>query len=119
MLETIDDLPVGVLGFNATGTVTEEDYRTVLIPAVESAAADGDVRILYVLGPGYDGYTAGAMWEDVKVGFGDWSKWKRLALVTDHRWLHDAAKAFTWAMPGEAKVFTVAELDEAKAWVAA
>ena len=118
MLRRIEGLADGVLGFEAVGTVTAEDYRNVLLPAVSAAVAGGDLRVLYVIGDEYESYAADAMWEDMKVGFGEWTKWKRIALVTDHRWLHDAARAFAWAMPGEAKVFPMAELDEAKTWVA-
>jgi hypothetical protein len=35
MLETITGLPAGVLGFEAKGELHADDYRNVLIPAVE------------------------------------------------------------------------------------
>ena len=36
MIEKIPDLPDSVLGFTAKGTVTEDDYESVIIPAVEA-----------------------------------------------------------------------------------
>jgi hypothetical protein len=42
----------------------------------------------------------------------------RAAIVTDIAWMARATKVFLWMIPGEARVYPVAELDEAKAWVA-
>ena len=33
MITTISDMPAGTIGFEATGTVTADDYETVLVPA--------------------------------------------------------------------------------------
>ncbi len=38
--------------------------------------------------------------------------------MTDIEWMVRAAKLFMWMVPGEARVFGPAELDDAKAWVA-
>lgn len=49
MLTLIPDLPASVVGVEAHGKVTAEDYREVLIPAVEAAEAassDRKVRVL-------------------------------------------------------------------------
>ena len=74
---------------------------------------------LYVLGEGFEGYSAAASWEDAKLGIGHWSAWERIAIVTDRGWIRDALKAFGWMFPGEVKVFPVAEQPEAVAWVGA
>jgi len=36
MVERIPDLPDNVIGFTAKGTVTADDYESVIIPAVEA-----------------------------------------------------------------------------------
>jgi hypothetical protein len=41
----------------------------------------------------------------------------RSAIVTDLEWIVNAMRIFAWMVPGEARVFPVAELDEAKEWV--
>ena len=64
MLRPLSDLPSGVIGFEAVGEVHSDDYRDVLRPAIDSAAAAGPVRFVYVLGPEFTGYSAGASWED-------------------------------------------------------
>jgi hypothetical protein len=86
MLTLIEELGEGVVGLEAHGKVTSEDYERVLFPAVEVARAksgDGRVRLLYVLGHAFPDYTAGAAWEDAKLGLGHFGSWERIAIVGD------------------------------------
>ena len=117
MLRMIEGLPANVVGVEAVGKVEADDYRTVLDPAVEAAAAHGKVRLLMVLGDEYDGYSAGAAWQDTKLGFGERKAWERIALVTDHERMQDAVGLFAWMVPGELRTFAVAGLDDAVAWL--
>jgi hypothetical protein len=43
--------------------------------------------------------------------------WERSAIVTDIEWMARATRMFAWMIPGEARVFSVAELEQAKEWV--
>jgi hypothetical protein len=82
MLTLIEDLPEGVVGVEASGKVTSEEYEQVLVPAVEAARSDGGrVRLLNLLGHGFSDYTAGAAWEDAKLGLGYLGSWERIAIV--------------------------------------
>lgn len=119
MIETLPDLPDGVIGFEAVGEVHSDDYRDTFIPALEAAAEAGPIRCVYVLGDRFDGYSAGAAWQDTKLGVEHHGKWKRAALVSDHDWVRHLAGLFGWAVPGELKVFPLAQRDEAVAWAAA
>ncbi len=122
MIERIDDVPAGVIGIRASGKLTKEDYQRVLEPALREAIDSGDARVLFVL-PDYDGLEPKAFFEDVKTGLEvelrNRSAWKRLAFVSGVDWITKAMRLFTWAMPGELKVYEMDELDEAKEWVAA
>ena len=40
------------------------------------------------------------------------------AIVTDTDWIARATGLFAWMIPGEARVFPLAELEVAKTWVA-
>ena len=68
MIKIIQDMPVGTIGLEAVGKVTEEDYQSVLLPAISSAVERTDVRLLYVLGDDFDSYSPGAVWADQAVG---------------------------------------------------
>ena len=119
MIKLIDGLPDNVVGLEAVGEIEASDYTTVLDPAVAAALKNNDsIRLLYVLGDEFDGYSAGAMWQDTKVGVSHWSKWERMAIVTDHGAYADGVKVFGWIIPGEIKVFSVADLEAAKVWAA-
>jgi SpoIIAA-like len=119
MIKIIDGLPANTVGFEAVGHVEADDYRSTLDPAITTALEGNDkIRLLYVLGSDFDGYSGGAMWEDAKVGMSNWTKWERIAVVTDHGGVKDGIKFFGWMVPGELKTFSVDELADAKAWLA-
>lgn len=121
MIETIDGVPAGVTGLRADGEISAEDYKQVLEPALGAAAEAGEIRLLYVLGPDFE-MRPGAMAQDAKVGLGigigHHEAWKRTAVVTDAEWVARSIRAFAWMMPGEVHVFTSAEEDAARTWVA-
>jgi hypothetical protein len=116
MIKELDELPAGVIGFEAGGKIAAEDYRDVVLPALEQAAKTGDVRFLIVMRD-FDGITGGAIWEDLKVGFEHLRSWKRIALVTDISWMSHLTDLFGWMTPGETKTFSVDQKDEAIQWL--
>ena len=117
MLNEIRDLPPGVIGFEVSGKLETSDYRDILQPALQQAAAAGEVRIVVVI-PEFEWFTAGAFWEDLKMGVEHWRAWKRIALVTDIAWMAQATKWFGWMTPGEVRQFSMAQRDDAIAWAA-
>jgi hypothetical protein len=117
MLEKIADLPQGVIGFEASGKLTAEDYRDVLLPAVEEAAGRGEVRIVIVM-PAFHGLSGGAVWQDLKMGIEHWRGWKRIALVTDVEWMRHGTEWFAWMIPGEVKHFPMSDRAAAVEWAA-
>lgn len=120
MIELLPDLPDGVLGFEAVGEIHSDDYEQVLLPKVEEATSAGrKLRIVYVLGDRFTGYSTGAAWEDTKVGLEHLKAWERCALVTDLDWVRHLTSLFGWMVPGQFRTFGLAELDAAKAWAAA
>ena len=117
MIRELTDLPVGVVGFEATGTLKAEDYRDVVLPALERAFSSGEVRFVIVM-PEFHGMSGGALWQDLKVGVEHFRAWKRVALVTDIDWMRHLTELFGWMTPGEGKVFPLAQRAEAIAWAA-
>jgi len=119
MLDRIADLPDNVVGFLAKGELTSDDYEKVLIPAVDQALAAHDkIRLLYVLGGEFDGLTAGAMWDDTRLGFSHITGWEKIAVVTDKDWVRHSVEIFGYLMPGEVRAFSDAEESAARTWVA-
>jgi hypothetical protein len=114
-------MPEGTIGFRATGRVTRDEYRDVLLPAMRDAAEAGEVRMLFAIGPGFEEFAPGALVEDTKagvtLGIGHPRAWKRTAIVTDVDWIKRAIHMFTWMTPGEIMVRDLDGLEEAQAWV--
>ena len=122
MIELMEGMPAGTLGFRVVGEVERSDYTDVMVPELKKAVEQGGgLRTLYLIDR-LEEMEPGALWEDAKTGFDlglrHHSAWERTAFVTDQEWLARSARLMAWMAPGELKVFPVAELEEAKAWVA-
>ncbi len=121
MIERIEQMPTGTIGFKVVSDLTGDDYREQIEPALAAAAEAGEVRLLFEIDTGF-GMDAGAVIEDaktgLKLGIGHMKAWKRTAVVTDVDWIRKAIKAFGFMTPGEVGVFAVEELGAAKVWVA-
>jgi hypothetical protein len=122
MVEKIADMPAGTIGFRASGKLTPEDYRDVLVPTLRGAVEAGEVRMLFVLSD-FEELEPRAWLEDartgVELGFLKHSAWKRSAIVSDAEWVKKAMRLFAWMTPGEVMVYDLDQEDEARAWVAA
>jgi hypothetical protein len=66
VIEPLQDMPAGTLGFRASGRVSREQFREVLEPALRAAVDAGEVRMVFALGPGFERLELGALREDVK-----------------------------------------------------
>ena len=119
MITLIEGLPNGIIGFEASGEVSADDYRRTLDPVVEQATSGGaKVRALAVLGADVD-YKTGAMLEDARLGLKDWSAWERIAIVSDDHRLREAIHLLGWMVPGEVRVFPADQREAAVTWLAA
>lgn len=118
MIEQIPDLPDNVLGFTAKGTVTANDYESIIIPAVEALfSRHSKIRFLYHLGEDFSGFEAAAAWDDMKLGLKHLGGWERMAVVSDVEWIRAAVKIFGLAIPGHVRVFHDRDLAEATRWI--
>ena len=123
MIERLNDMPAGTVGFRATGEIESEDYDEVLAPALRRALeAGGGLRTLYVI-EDLEEIEPGAWWADSKLGFDlgvrHHEALVRSAIVTDISWIAGASNMLAWMIPGGVRIFRLVELEQAKAWVAA
>jgi hypothetical protein len=120
MIERIEDMPEGTIGFRASGRLTRDDYRNVLEPVLRGAAEAGEIRMLFRL-TDFHGLERAAWFDDIKtglgLGIGHHSAWKRSAIVTDVEWVGKAFELFAWMTPGEVAVYGLDQEDEARSWV--
>ena len=116
MIKVIANMPVGTIGLRASGQVSEEDCRDVLVPTINAAMEQGKVRLMCVLEDEV-GYKPGAVWAETKIWFKNLKGWERVAVVSDADWLENAVRRFGWMMPGKVKVFEPDDVRGAKQWL--
>ncbi len=120
MIEMLDGFPDNVVACAATGQVTKQDYEQIFIPKVDQALKlHPRIRCYYELRPGFTGFDAGAAWADTKVGIEHFTRWERVAVITDLEWIRLSTNFFGAFLPGRVRVFSPEEAADAKSWIAA
>ena len=118
MIECMSGLPDGILGFSFKGQITAQDYDQVLTPALDAALLQhSHLKLLAQFGPRFEGYDLGAAWADGREALRHWDGFERLALVSDLDWVHTTMAAFSLVMPCPVRVFTNAQLENARRWL--
>ncbi len=118
MFTILNDFPDDVLAVSVTGKVTAKDYDAVLVPAVEAKLrAHQPLKVFFYLGPDYEGFQAGAMVEDLRLGIRHLKEWGRIAVVTDAAGIREMVNLFRMFLKRPLKVFFNADYDKAKAWI--
>lgn len=106
-----------LLEVHVTGKLTKEFYQE-FVPMLEKHIEQyGKLDILLVMHD-FHGWTAGAMWEDLKFDIKHWKDIERLALVGESKWQQGMAvfcKPFTKAT---IRYFDHSQIHEARQWLA-
>jgi hypothetical protein len=116
MIERIDDMPAGTVGFRGEGEVGEEDLKA-LAPVLREAVAAGEVRALLVAAPGFDSGQVRSLIRGGDAALGHHSNWKRVAIVTGNAWARRSHRAWGRLVPFETKLFGLDEEPAARAWL--
>jgi hypothetical protein len=120
MLRQMTDMPVGTVGFEGVGEVDDDDWEDSVEPVVRSEIAEGHkLRLLYLMGPRTHEVDGDALKADAGFRARHASSFERVAVVSDEDWVRPALRALSFLLPGKAKGFRVADLQGAKAWLAA
>src|SRR5450759_5060801 len=115
--ENYQGLPDNVVGVNLSGTITGEDYDTVLIPAIKDKLKKyKKIRMLFQGSRDFSHLTLDAYLEDAKVTW-HMFEFEKVAVVSDIHWMNDSVKLFRFLMPMPVNIFSNDELDKARAWV--
>ncbi len=121
MIELLADMPKGVTGVRVSGRLGGDELRE-LKPTIDDMLHTDEIRIVEIIGPDYEGFGPGGLFEDLKLAFGTvWphhSAFKRIAVVSDKEWVALTLHAVAWLIPGELAVFKLGELERAKEWAA-
>lgn len=119
MLERLAELPPGVDGLKAVGKVSRQDYEATFLPLLTAARQDGRrLKLLYELGPELEGFTPGAVWEDLRLGLPFLRLFLGCALVSDSPLARELTRILSVLVPCELRVFHTNERERAVAWLA-
>ncbi len=120
MLAEITGLPDHIFGVRATGEVTTTDLNDVLLPGLaRTSDRFGEIRYLFVLDTELKNFTSGAWIQDARAGLKNFTKWKKIAVLSEEKSVDWFSNVFTFLIPGSSKGFKLEEIEEAKAWIAA
>jgi SpoIIAA-like len=117
VIELIEGLPEQVVGLEAVGNVTAEDYGVVAAAVERVLTTHEQVRLLHIVGDRFAGHSASALLEDARLGLSNVRSIERIAVVTDLRHLRALVKGAGWSLPGELKLFSTGKRAEAEAWI--
>ena len=116
MLELIAGLPKNVVGIVATGRVTMQDCRDILVPAIRQSRKRHDkIRLYYELNSRFPG----SAWDDLDLGLEHAACCERVAIVTDIGWVRLTVKAVRFLIPSKIRVFAGIQAEEGLAWITA
>lgn len=118
MIRIDNQMDGALLEIRLSGKIRGEDYKNILVPAVEDALSRHDrIRVLAIVEPDFTGYDLTAAWEDTKLGLGHWSGFERLAIVTGLGWVGSAIRIAAPILPCPVQVFPAEELEDARRWL--
>jgi hypothetical protein len=122
LIETIADMPGGMIGFRFVDELTDDDYADVLVPALRTAAAAGEVRLLLVAAPGADLGSLKSRFQaavsDPELDLGHRRDWRRVALVADAgRIVRRSFPLWSRLVPVDVKLFGAGDEAAARSWV--
>jgi len=118
MIQLIDNLPAGTLGFSCSGQISGEEMQRLVIPQVEAALLEHErIKALVVLQPDFEGLSLEAAWDDTNLGLRHRDGFERLALVTDLAWVRQASRALALLLPYPVQHFGLHDVEGARRWL--
>lgn len=117
MFEVLPESHGQTIGIRVTGTLTDDDYKSVLIPVIEKALAEeGKLRVL-LLFEDFEGWDLQAAWDDTVFGMTHRTDFERLALVGAPSYVEWGMRLFVPLMSGSIRNFSAEDLKTAWRWV--
>ena len=107
-----------IIGIRASGKLTDQDYKEVLIPRLEPLTKQyGRIRLLCVIDEDFAGMEAGAVLDDARFFLTHTDAFEKMALAGGPKWVEVMLKIFSPLMKGEIKVFPPEQLAQAWEWI--
>lgn len=117
MLMKLEQSDSNRLGFLASGRLTDNDYKSFLIPEVRRALDQHDsIRLLFLL-EGFRGWELQAAWDELTFGLEINQRVERVAVIGEQkweRWMVLLSRPFTH---GEVQYYNLSQTEQAWQWL--
>jgi SpoIIAA-like len=107
--------PVAVI--RATGTLTGDDYKDVLIPRLDNLFGEyGKLRVVFYMDEGFTGWELGATLDDAEFPFKHRADFEKIAVVGGPDWVPWCIKFTAFLIAGEIRTYPGERLRDAWVW---
>jgi hypothetical protein len=107
-----------ILVIKLTGKLAKEDYEQFVPELERLIKAHGKLRMLVQMHE-FHGWTASALWQDIKFELKHFRDVERLALVGEKAWEHGMAVFCKPFVTATIRYFDRSEAEQAEAWIGA
>lgn len=108
--------PAGVVELTVAGSIARADYDRVVAEMDAAIAQHGKLRLIEVIEE-VGSIDSSIWWQDIKWAWHHLRDVARCAVVTDKGWIGPVTRATAALIPAEIRVFPLAEIGAARAWV--
>jgi hypothetical protein len=118
MLEIMPESRGKIIWARGRDKLTDRDYREVFLPKLEEVLKEhGKARLLFEAAPDFAGWSAGALWEDLKLGLRHKDDFERLVVVAVPQWAKVLTNLFAHFMQGEVRTMVQGQIVQAWEWI--
>jgi len=118
MMMLLADFPDHIVAYRVNGKVNRKEYERAVRRRVDEVAKRYEhINFLILLEHNIESYSIDTLLNDLKVSFEHASRWKRMAIVSDHSLIRTAYDTLGIYVQGEIRVYGSNEFEQAKAWV--
>jgi hypothetical protein len=120
MIKLLPESEGNILVLRAAGKLTDQDYKDVLIPRLESIIREhGKARLLLDMGDEFHGWEAAALWDDTRFGLTHRDDFEKMGVIGGPRWVQWGLKLAAMVISGEIRSFSSSEREKALSWIKA
>lgn len=118
MIKVLSESKGNILVLGAAGKLTDQDYKDVLIPRLESIIREhGKARLLLDMGDEFHGWTTAALWDDAHFGLSHRNDFDKMGVIGGPKWVEWGLKIAELVIGGEIRSFSSSEREEALRWI--
>lgn len=118
MVELLNNFPPHVAAYKASGAISKEEYEQIVMARIDEVAAQhGKINFLVLLETDVDNYSLGAFIDYLKISFKHFTRWNRMAIVTDQKWVRTLYEGLSAVVHGEIKSYELSQFEAARQWV--